>query len=39
MVRTCYALTGVPLCGGGVVNTLELEEGGAGVGVALSVAV
>jgi len=35
-VDVCYALTGVPLCGGGVVNTLELEEGGAGVGVALS---
>lgn len=38
LVRTGYALTGVPLCGGGVVNTLELEQRGAGVGVALSVA-
>lgn len=30
------ALTGVPLCGLGAVDTLELEEGGAGVGVALA---
>ena len=35
-VRTCYALTGVPLCCLGVVYALELEQRGTGVGVALS---
>jgi hypothetical protein len=30
------ALTGVPLCGVGAVDTLKLEEGGTGVGVALA---
>lgn len=34
-VDVCYALSGVPPCGGGVIYTLELEERGARVGVAL----
>lgn len=31
-----YALAGIPLCGLGAIDTLELEERGSGVGVALS---
>lgn len=36
-IRTCYALTGVPLCRGGVINAFKLQERSAGVGVALSI--
>jgi hypothetical protein len=35
-VDVCYALTGVPSCGICAVDTLELEQRGSGVGVALS---
>lgn len=35
-VDVSHALTGVPLCGCGVVDAFELEKRGSGVGVALS---
>lgn len=35
-IRTCYALTAVPLCGIGVIDALKLQQRSARVSVALS---